>query len=120
VSPTTTYAYLVGRVLATLRSQASIDQAELASRVGVSQSTWSKVERGQSALTIDQLARAADALGQRPSAVLARVEAAVVNAQRRGITVSYARNPGSVDEGVGLLGAAAIGAIIATALSKRG
>jgi len=35
----------------------------MARRVGVSRSTWSRIEAGSSALNMDQLARAASALG---------------------------------------------------------
>lgn len=119
VTPTVTYAYLVGRVIGKLRTDAAMDQGELATAVGISQSTWSKVERGRSALTVEQLARCADAIGIVPSVLLARVEDAVRRAQERGIVVSYTRDPGGLDEGVAILGAAAVGAIIAAALSPK-
>ena len=45
-------------------------QGKMAESVGVGQSTWSRLENGASALTVEQLAAAAAVLGARPSASL--------------------------------------------------
>ena len=64
----------VGSALAELRVKADINQDVIAEAVGVNQSTWSRVERGLSALTIVQLHKAATALGKQSSAILRRAE----------------------------------------------
>ena len=46
----------------------------MARRVGVSRSTWSRIEAGLSALNMDQLARAASALGMSLGDLMLEVE----------------------------------------------
>lgn len=62
MKPETTYQTVLGRLIALKRRQRGMDQAELAEHVGVSNSTWSRIEAGLSALSIDQLAKAAEKL----------------------------------------------------------
>ena len=59
----TTYQSVLGRLIAQKRQQKQIDQGEMAKAVGVSRSTWSRIEAGESALNMDQLAKAASRLG---------------------------------------------------------
>ena len=63
MKPETTYQTVLGRLIAMKRRQNQMDQDELARHVGVSSSTWSRIEAGLSALSIDQLAKAAAKLG---------------------------------------------------------
>ncbi len=63
MKPETTYQTVLGRLIAMKRRQRQMDQEELAQHVGVSSSTWSRIEAGLSALSIDQLAKAAEKLG---------------------------------------------------------
>ncbi|MXW92746.1 MAG: helix-turn-helix domain-containing protein [Rhodospirillaceae bacterium] len=63
MKPETTYQTVLGRLIAMKRRQKQMDQEELAQHVGVSNSTWSRIEAGLSALSIDQLAKAAEKLG---------------------------------------------------------
>ncbi|MCY4003908.1 MAG: helix-turn-helix domain-containing protein [Rhodospirillales bacterium] len=63
MKPETTYQTVLGRLIAMKRRQKQMDQEELAQHVGVSSSTWSRIEAGLSALSIDQLAKAAAKLG---------------------------------------------------------
>ena len=55
----TTYQAVLGRLIVQKRQEKQIDQGEMARHVGVSRSTWSRIEAGASALTMDQLAKAA-------------------------------------------------------------
>jgi len=81
----TTYPALVGNVIARLRKEMGLGQAEFAAMVGLGQSTWSRVEKGQSALTIELLARAAEALGLQPHELLAIVDGARDSLAEQGI-----------------------------------
>ncbi|MDE0372498.1 MAG: helix-turn-helix transcriptional regulator, partial [Rhodospirillales bacterium] len=63
MKPETTYQTVLGRLIAMKRRQKQMDQEELAQHVGVSSSTWSRIEAGLSALSIDQLAKAAAKFG---------------------------------------------------------
>lgn len=57
------YAMVLGRVVASLRERRGMSQGELAQRVGITQSTLSRMERGQGqpdAFTLKKLAEALD------------------------------------------------------------
>ncbi len=81
----TTYPALVGNVLAQLRKEKGIGQAEFGALVGIGQSTWSRIEKGESALTIEQLAKAAFHLDLAPHEFLAVVDGARDNLEGQGI-----------------------------------
>ncbi len=84
-SGNTTYPALVGNIIARLRKEHGIGQAEFASLVGVGQSTWSRIEKGQSALTVEQLAKAAEQINLQPHQLLAVVDGARDNLEEQGI-----------------------------------
>jgi len=115
----TSYPAIVGQVLSELRRRSGIDQAELANSVGVTQSTWSRIENGASALTIEQLAIAADALGVKRSEILELADQSVNELKSRGIEIEDKRISGGLDKGLVILGAAAIGGLIAALLLKK-
>lgn len=70
----TTYAIIVGRILTKRRKSCGLRQEALATALGVTQSTWSRIENGTSALTISQLAIAARALNLPPSDLIAQAD----------------------------------------------
>lgn len=57
------YALVLGRVVASLRERRGMSQAELASAVGMTQSTLSRMERGQAQPDAFTFRRLAEALG---------------------------------------------------------
>lgn len=66
----------VGRALKVLRQGKDMLQKEAAVRCGITQSIWSKMERGEIAMTLERLQDAADALGVTVQEVL--IEAGVL------------------------------------------
>jgi len=119
LKPGTSYPAVVGSVLVKLRAQRGVRQADLAQAVGVTQATWSRIENGSSALTIEQLGLAASRLGLLPSQILRLAEEAVDELQQRGVRVEQTRNAVSLDSGTALIGAAALGALIAAVFLKK-
>lgn len=117
--PVTTYPTLVGSILLELRKVKKIDQKQMAEAVGVTQSTWSRIEKGSLALTIEQLALAAAAINQMPGAILQYADEAAQQFRARGGVVEYSRNLSSPNAELGLVGAAAIGALIGALLARR-
>lgn len=111
--PGTTYPALVGGVLARLRENAGLRQAELAARVGVTQATWSRIENGSSALTIEQLGSAASVLQVPAHYVLQLADDAASQLRAQGATIELNRDTGGLDAGIALIGAAALGGLIA-------
>ncbi|MCZ6764659.1 MAG: helix-turn-helix transcriptional regulator [Alphaproteobacteria bacterium] len=113
----TTYAAVVGRVLVLLRRERRIRQSELAGAAGVGQSTWSRIEAGASALTVDQLGRVAKALGLDAGDILAKADESVAGLEAEGIKVRRERSRGA-HLALALIGAAALGLLVARILRK--
>lgn len=117
-----TYAAVVGAVIAKLRADKGIGQADLASAVGLGQPAWSRIEKGGSALTVDQLARAARALKLSPSDIVSMADKTVAKMKAQNFEVSYEKphrpTPENDNTGLLLLGGAALAALIIAANNK--
>jgi len=118
VTPAATYAGVVGQVLVLARQKIGLGQAELAAAVGVSQPTWSRIERGTQALTIEQLHAAATRLGVEPSAILARAERVSEHLRSQGVKVVRYRQVDPAD-GLVAIGLAALAVMALAALTKK-
>jgi transcriptional regulator with XRE-family HTH domain len=68
--PTISYARLVGRIIEETRKQAKLTQIDMADALGVSQSAYSRLELGQTAMSVTQLRIIADKLRTTPQNVL--------------------------------------------------
>lgn len=119
LKPGTSYPAVVGGVLVKLRNQQGVRQGDLAQAVGVTQATWSRIENGSSALTIEQMGLAAARLGMLPAQVLELADRAVGQLQQRGVRVEPTRSAANIDSGTALIGAAALGALIAAVFLKK-
>lgn len=115
----TSYPAIVGQVLCELRRKAGKDQSHLSSAVGVTQSTWSRIEAGTSALTIEQLAIAASYLGVKTSEILKLADQSVEDLRDKGAIVREKRISGGLDKGLVIIGASAIGGLIAALLLQK-
>ena len=114
----TTYPAIVGQVLVNERKARVLDQAAMAKAVGVTQSTWSRVERGESALTLDQLAKAAAVLQKRPGAILADADKATAELGKQKIIVRPERPKGDNSNTMTLIAVTVLGLLVASILSK--
>ena len=108
----------LGKVIARLREDRGISQADLAARVGISQPTLSRFERGAGkpdALTMKKLATelgiSVDAVHGRIDEVLVRAKRLSANATSRGAT-----QDGWWESAVGVLGVIAAVALIVVAV----
>ncbi|CAN0620223.1 Transcriptional regulator, XRE family [Burkholderia multivorans] len=81
----TTYGAILGAVLGQLRASAGLKQSDLADAVGIGPSTWSRIEKGESSLSTDQLKLAADALNLPPGRILDIVDMAEKATAKKGI-----------------------------------
>jgi transcriptional regulator with XRE-family HTH domain len=123
----TTYQGLLGAVIHTLRaeSEKNITQTDIAKQLGITVSTWSRIERGESSLTLEQLVAVAAYFELPLSTLFKFVEEKIEELERQGVTVAISKEalmqsnimqlstaqilsilPGGV---VGLLGAAVYG-----------
>lgn len=112
------YPALVGQVISQRRVLAGLDQATLGEQVGVNQSTWSRIERGESALTMDQLSLAARALGTTPSEILREADKQEESLKTDAVAVLPSRPPKNDSAGLLLLGGVALTALLLRIASK--
>jgi transcriptional regulator with XRE-family HTH domain len=68
--PTISYATLVGRIVEHHRTHSHIHQEAMAQVLGISQSAYSRLEQGQSAMSVTQLRMIAEKLGTTPDFLL--------------------------------------------------
>ena len=120
----TTYQAVLGRLIVQKRQEKQIDQGEMARHVGVSRSTWSRIEAGASALTMDQLAKAADKLGLPLGELMLQADDVVRELRRQGVNVLDSRDQTSAAKWgkakaatVAFLGGAVLGGIVAGIMS---
>ena len=118
--PVTTWPAIVGRVLAELRKESGLNQGDVADAVGVGQAAWSKIERGDSALTIEQLYAAARRLELDASDVLRYAELVRREAEVQGVEVELARHKprDALAAGLVLVAGATLGVLVVEAILK--
>ena len=75
-----------------MRDLQGLRQSDLAEAVGITASCWSRVERGESALTVDQLRRAASVLEVSVSEIFQNVDKAESALAAKGIRVWDTKN----------------------------
>ena len=125
---------VLGYVLAELRRRRKLTQVQFAEQLGLAGSTWSRVEKGETSLTVEQLRAAADHLGISAASLLnltAKGEEAVrrygkvidmSKAERKGpdaaLGVVNAVSPGMFYAGVFSLIGATLGEFLGKALGS--
>lgn len=117
--PAVSYPSVVGSVLGEVRRHAGKGQADLAVACGMTQSGWSRIERGQVPITVEQLALAARELDCRPSELLSAADRAVDVAREDGIEVQPNRLAAVVGTGLVVIGAAALTFYVGKAIAQR-
>lgn len=123
ITAVTTPGAVLGRVLVQLRTAKEMKQAELAAAIGLGASTWSRIEKGDSGLSVDQLRQVAKVLGVTPGVILDLVDAGEKEVLRQGMQLdSSSTSLTSISKGAstnnmeamakGALKGAAIGTVI--------
>jgi transcriptional regulator with XRE-family HTH domain len=121
LTPETTYQSVIGRILVKFRKALNIDQSVLAASAGVTQSTWSRIERGESPLTVSQLAKASESLRVHPSNILIEAEQAISELKKQGVIIRMDNvETKKNNNAIAMIGAAALGALVGAAISKGG
>lgn len=114
--PAATYPAIVGQVLASLRERHEMSQAELAGAAGLKQAAWSKIERGHTALNVEQLMQVARTLDMKPWQILRAADEAAEHVAEEGIKVEPKRiDP--IAAGAVLISAAALGGLVGAGLA---
>ena len=122
----TTYQAVLGRLIAQKRQEKQMDQGEMAEAVGVSRSTWSRIEAGESALNLDQLAKAANKLGLSLGALMIEADEIADELRKQDVEVldgrdqtSAARFGKTAAATVAFLGGAVLGGIVAAIMADK-
>jgi transcriptional regulator with XRE-family HTH domain len=121
----TTYSAVLGVVLANIRKRKGVDQKEMADRMGLSQASYSRLEGGKSAFSVDQMFQAATALGLSGDELNRQLNATIMHLETNGISVVPQLRGSTTqakDEAVGLghvIVGAALGALLIGLLSKK-
>ena len=102
-----------------------VDQKEMADRMGLSQASYSRLEGGKSAFSVDQMFQAATALGLSGDELNRQLNATIMHLETNGISVVPQLRGSTTqakDEAVGLghvIVGAALGALLIGLLSKK-
>jgi len=105
--PAIPYTALVGQVLLGHRGRKGLQQNDLAAALGVSQSAYSRIEQGDTTISIPQLRVIARRLGIAPSDLLREADGLAERLGRQGVEVSDEKgmHPAAVMIGLGILAA---------------
>lgn len=120
----TSYSAVLGVVLSNLRKSMSIEQGEMAERMGLSQPSYSRLESGKSAFSVDQMFQAANALGISFEELNTRLIQNIRQLQANGMKViqpvrgNTAKAQEQQNEVGQILAGAALGAFIFSILTK--
>jgi transcriptional regulator with XRE-family HTH domain len=87
----TSYVKITGAVLRSLRKTKGLTQSQVASHVGLKHSAWSRIERGQVPVTVEQTARACERLKLTPGEFFKACSEIVKECLRQGLVVSPSR-----------------------------
>lgn len=109
----TFYGQLVGQVIRGCREMQGIKLLAMAQSLDLSSASgWSRVETGDTTMTLAQLRKAAKKLGMSPGAIVQRADAIAAQLELSGVVV---RDDKPKDIGKRLLGGAGILAVVAAA-----
>src|SRR6266853_309557 len=110
VKPSISYGTLVGQVVLNHRKRAGLDQAHLANALGITQSAYSRLEQGQSSMTLPQLRVVAEYLNYSPGALLDEVDTLAARLRSQGVEV---QNEKTIPVAAVLIGLGILAAILA-------
>lgn len=117
--PGTTYGEVLGWIIRELRKQQNLDQIDLAKSLKITQPSWSRVETGSSALTVQQLGIVARKLKTTPQEILRLMDWATDELHRKGYKIVDGSANADTAEVVAVIGLLGIGALIGASLFGR-
>lgn len=110
LKPTISYGALVGQVILRERKRRKLEQTVLAGALGVSQSAYSRLEQGESSMSLGQLRTIASTLGLTPGQLLHETDKLAILLESRGAVVTDEKK---VEPGAALLALGILVALIA-------
>lgn len=97
------YNMLIGKILQRHREQIGKNQSEIAEVAGLTQSAYSRIESGQSSLTLAHLHAITDALGIKPDEVLKETDQIAGKLLSQNVSVPFDKPENSDDTKAALL-----------------
>jgi len=118
----TTYSAVLGQVIEDKRKKINLSQGDLAKALGISQPSWSRIEKGQAVMNAEQLNVVADALGEETHTLMAEVDKRIKLLKSGGVEIVTSKQLKQSQDGPGvgtvLAGAALTGFLLAL-LARR-
>ncbi len=109
------YTVLLGQILQHHRQRVGLQQADVAAALGILQPAFSRIEKGDTSITVAQLRVVARRLGMKPGQILFDTEQYAQNLQRQGVTVTDEKE---VPQAALLIGLGILAAALLAASSK--
>ena len=121
MQPETTYHAILGQTLKELRKSKGMDQSEIAQRMGLNRSSWSRIENGSTIVNIQQLQKIGIIFGMEANEILLKVDAIANSMKDKGYIVHYdsikeVREKSSGSQGLALIGGAVLGLLVGSIL----
>jgi transcriptional regulator with XRE-family HTH domain len=98
------YTTLVGKVIEERRLSMQLTQADMAAVLEIGQSAYSRLEAGQAAMTLPQLRKLAQVLGEEPHMILHKADTLAQQVQRHGVNVPPDKGDSQADKAALLIG----------------
>jgi transcriptional regulator with XRE-family HTH domain len=95
VKPKIAYGALLGRVIEHHRTQRKVQQEQIATSLGITQSAYSKLEKGQSAISVMQLNTVAACLQMQSSTILQDAERYAAHLRQQGVEITNEKQDSS-------------------------
>ncbi len=108
--PAVTYTAVVGGVVERLRGQRGLTQSQIGDALGIGQSAYSRLESGDTAMTIAQLRAIAEHLATSPGGILREADALTDRLRAQGVEI---KNEKEVSTGAILIGLGILAALLA-------
>jgi transcriptional regulator with XRE-family HTH domain len=106
------YTTLLGQLLQHYRQQRGLQQADVAAALGILQPAYSRIEKGDTSITVTQLRIVARTLNMRPSLILDHADQWTQTLRAQGVTVTDEKEvpQAALLIGLGILAAALLAA----------
>jgi len=114
----TSYPAIIGRILEHLRKESKMDQKEFSKKIGLTQSAWSRIERGQSGISMEQLRKISKILVTQPHMIISDADDVADKLKSDGVIVHDSVIT-KQDNIIAFLGLAALGLMVVAILSKK-
>ncbi len=121
MQPETTYQAILGQALKELRKSKGMDQAEIAEKMGMNRSSWSRIESGNTVVTIQQLRKIGEIFDLEANEILLKVDTIANSLKDKGYMVHYdsikeIRSKSGGSQGLALIGGAVLGLLVGSLL----